>query len=311
MFMREVYWAVSRRLILLIVLLVVAAALLFSRLPIPPTYAGRTVENAGHLPVFLLVTLGLLTVLRVDYRIEGARLYALAGLIGAGLGFASEVIQRPLARDASWGDVFQDTIGVVCALALYALFERRSAVTRPRRIAAFVVALVCIAVYVAPLVRMAHAYVQRNAQFPVLVDFRSSVEPVWIRGYGINRHIDRGALEVDFSADGNPGVSVREPFPDWRRFKFVVIDVENPDAARFYLGVRVHDRGHGQAFGDRFNRTFELAAGERRTLRIALEDVRHGPRGRLMDMGHIMDITLFRESNKGSRRLRVYSMQLE
>jgi len=46
MFMREVYWAVSRRLIFLCVFVLLAAALLFVPLPIPPTYAGRTLENA-------------------------------------------------------------------------------------------------------------------------------------------------------------------------------------------------------------------------------------------------------------------------
>ena len=292
-------------------LLVVAAALLFSRLPIPPTFAGRTIENAGHLPVFLLVTLGLLTVLRADFRIEGARLYAIAGLLGAGLGFASEVIQRPLARDASWEDVFADAMGAACALALYALFDRRSAIGRPLKFAAAGVALACLAVYATPLVRMTHAYVHRNAQFPVLADFDSTIDLFWIVGYGINRNISEGALDVDFATDGFPGVSLREPVPDWTRFKTLVIDVENPGTDALNLGIRVHDRGHGQVFGDRFNRRFELAADERRTLRIALDDVRRGPRDRLMDMGHISDITLFRGGKEGSRRLRIYSVHLE
>lgn len=292
-------------------LLVVVAALLFARLPIPPTYAGRAIENAGHLPVFLLVTLGLLTVLRADYRIEGARLYALAGLLGVGLGFLSELIQRPLARDASWEDVFADAMGTVCALALYALFDRRTVMAKPVRLMALGVALLCIVVYVAPLVRMTRAYVHRNGQFPVLVDFQSSIELFWIVGYGINRDISRGALDVDFTADEFPGVSLHEPVPDWSNFRTLVIDVENPDSESLELGLRIHDRGHGRVFVDRFNRRFELAAGERRTLRIALDEVRRGPRDRLMDIGHISDITLFRGGNQGSRRLRIYSMRLE
>ena len=43
-----------------------------------------------------------------------------------------------------------------------------------------------------------------------------------------------------------------------------------------HLGVRVHDRVHNRMFNDRFNRNFELAPGERRNLRIPLEDIRHG-----------------------------------
>ena len=77
------------------------------------------------------------------------------------------------------------------------------------------------------------------------------------------------------------------------------------------LGIRVHDRKHNRQFNDRYNRHFTLAAGERRTLRIPLEDIRHGPRTRLMDMQQISDITLFRGKPAGSRRLEVYGMRLE
>ena len=42
-----------------------------------------------------------------------------------------------------------------------------------------------------------------------------------------------------------------------------------------------------------------------------IDDIRRGPRQRLMDMRHISDITLFRGDNQGSRRLRVYTIRLE
>jgi VanZ family protein len=110
----------------MLILFVLAGLLLFVPLPIAPTYAGRTLENAGHTPLFFLVTLGVHFTMRDHPRFQGAGLYALAGMIGAGIGFLSEVIQKPLARDASWEDVFADAVGAVLALAVYALFERRT-----------------------------------------------------------------------------------------------------------------------------------------------------------------------------------------
>jgi VanZ family protein len=313
MFMPEVYSSplVSHRLLILVALFVVVATLLFMRLPIPPTFAGRTIENAGHMPVFLLVTLGLLIVLRQDFKFAGARLYALAGLLGVGLGLASEVIQRPLARDASWEDVFADTMGAVCALALYALFDRGSQLRRGARLAAFVVALGCIVFYVAPLVRMTAAYVHRNGQFPVLADFRSRIETFWIVGYGVSRSIERDALEIEFLRGRFPGVSLHEPVSDWSGFKTLLIDVENPDDVKLDFTVRVHDRGHGEGYADRFNRHFELAAAQRRTLRIELADVARAPKTRRMNMRHISDIRLFRDAPEGARRLRIYTLRLE
>ena len=288
-----------------------AGLLLFVPLPIPPTYAGRTVENAGHAPLFFLLTLGVIFAMRDHPRFLGVRVYALAGLIGAGAGFLSEVIQKPLARDSSWDDVVADAIGVVCALALYALFDRRSKLRAWQRLGAFAVAISCIAIFILPIVRMARAYVHRNAQFPVLADFHSPIDLFWTRSYGVKREIVDNALDVELVADEFPGVAIHEPVPDWRRFKILVIDVENPEGEALNLGVRVHDRRHNRTFNDRFNRRFALEPFERRTLRIMLDEIRHGPRQRLMDMAHITEIALFRGGPTGSRRLRVYSLRLE
>jgi hypothetical protein len=302
---------VSHRLLIFVALFIVVATLLFMRLPVPPTFAGRTIENAGHMPVFFLVTLGLLIVLRTDFRFEGARLYALAGLMGAGLGFISEVIQEPLARDASWEDVFSDAVGAMCALAVYALFDRRSRLTRATWLAALVVAVACVAFYVTPLVRMTVAYLHRNGQFPVLANFHSPLDELWMVGYGTDHSLAGGALVVEFVRGRWPGVSLREPVPDWSSYRTLLIDVENPDAIKLGFTVRVHDRGHWRDYSDRFNRQFELAARERRTLRIDLGEVARAPRGRLMDMRQIADVTLLCDSRDGHRRLRIYTLRLE
>jgi len=302
---------VSRRLLYLLLLFVLAGLLLFVPMPIAPTYAGRTLENAGHTPLFFLVTLGVLFTMRDHPRFPGVRLYALAGMIGAGAGFISEVIQKPLARDASWEDVAADAVGAVLALAVYALFERRTKMRAWHRLGALAVALSCIAIFLTPIVRMTRAYVHRNGEFPVLADFHSRIELYWTLSFGVNREIVGDALEVEFVADEFPGVAFHEPVADWRNFKTLVIDVANPAAEPLDLGVRVHDRQHNHTFNDRFNRRYPLAAGERRTLRIPLEDIRNGPRQRLMDMAHISDIKLFRGGQAGSRRLRVYSLRLE
>ena len=286
------------------------------RLPIPPTYAGRTIENAGHVPLFFLVTLAVIYVLRGYPRFSlgahaATRLYLFAGLAGIGAGFLSEVIQRPLRRDASWEDVIADAIGVVCALAAHALFDRRSGLRRWHRALALGVVIACAAIYLAPIVAMTRAYLHRNGQFPVLADFRSRSELYWTMNLGTRREIVDDVLEVEFLAASFPGLSFHEPVPDWRPYQSLVIDVENPGSAPLDLGVRVHDRRHTHQFNDRFNRHFVLAPGERKVLRIPLEDIRRGPRSRLMDMQQISDVTLFRGDTEGSRQVRVHGMRLE
>lgn len=298
-----------RRLVLLILFVLVAALLLFVQLPIPPTYAGRTIENAGHMPLFLAATLFVLVILRHDFRQEGLRLYALAGILCIAAGLSSEVIQRHLQRDASWDDVLADSVGVLLGLALYALFDRRAALRGTTRAAALLIIAGCVTGYLAPLVTMVRAYVHRNGQFPVLADFHSSIESAWVVGYGARRTMGEGVLDVQFEPSSFPGISFHEPVPDWRGYKTLVIEVENPDEAPLILGVRVHDIGHGRAYADRFNRNFKLAPGERRVLEVALEDVQRAPRNRLMNMAEISNLTLFR-AGSGSYYMRLYSMRL-
>jgi VanZ family protein len=302
---------VPRRLLYLVVLFALAGLLLFVPLPFSPTYFTRTIENAGHTPLFFLLTLGLMFVLRTDPRFTGPRLYAAAGMVGAGTGFLSEVIQRPLSRDASWEDVAADALGVGLGLAVYVIFDRRSLLRRWHRVTALAVALICIAIFMLPIVRMTRAYVHRNGQFPVLADFHSRLELYWTVSIGVKRDIVDGVLNVEFGKEEFPGVSFHEPVPDWSRYKTLLIDVGNPDTTPLDLVVRVHDSAHTYTFNDRFNRNFLLAAGERRMLRIPLDDVRHGPRHRLMDMTHISDITLFKGEPSGSSRLHIYGLRLD
>jgi hypothetical protein len=300
----------------LLALLAIAGALLFMRLPIPPTYAGRTIENAGHVPLFFLVTLAFLFAMRDYRRFATGRygslwLYVCAGLAGIGAGFISEVIQRPLRRDASWEDVFADALGAVCAVAAYALVDKRHSLQRWHRLVALAIVLACTATYVAPIATMTRAYLHRNGQFPVLADFHSRLELYWTMSLGVRREIIDDTLDVEFAADNFPGLSFHEPVPDWNGYHALLIDIENLGTETLHLGVRVHDRHHRQQYNDRFNRHYQLGPGERKTLRISLEDIRRAPRSRQLDMRQISDITLFRARPSGSRHARVHGLRLE
>jgi len=302
---------VTRRLFLLVAFVFVAAALLFVPLPMPATYAGRTIENSEHTPLFLVGTLFILQILRHDFRIEGARLYVLSGLIAAGAGLLSEVIQRPLRRDASWEDVFSDCVGVLLALALHALFDRRRSLGAAPRAAVLLIAAGCLVTYAMPIVSMVRAYLHRDAQFPMLVNFDSRLELFWMYSYGLKREVRDGALDIVFDANEYPGVSFFEPVSDWRKYHQLILDVENPGDEVLRFGVRVHDKGRGREFTDRFNRRLEIGAGQRRQLAIPLDDIRRGPRNRLMDMAQITNVTVFRLHGAGSTRMRLYTMRLD
>ena len=302
----------SPRYLLLGLFVLAAAALLYMPLPIPPTHAGRIIENAGHMPLFFIGTLFALSILRHHWELAGARLYAYSGLIGAAASVASELLQKAVHRDPSWEDVLIDLLGVVCALAVHAVVDRREKLTTATRATSALVALFCIAAYLYPIINMARAYLHRDGQFPVLASFDSRVELLLMQRYGVNCDVISGVLEVEFVRRVFPGFTFKEPVPDWRRYKTLVIDAENPEAEYvLHLGVRVHDAGHGSEYSDRFNRKFDVGPGERRSLRIPLDDIHRAPRNRLMNMAQISDVTLFRTKEDGSQRLRLHGIRLE
>lgn len=282
-------------------------------LPLPGTFASRTIENSGHTPLFLIGTLLLIGILRHDFRLEGGRLYAIAGVLGTGAGLLSEVIQKPLRRDASWEDVFADAVGVICALALHAALDRRNALRAPGRGALLVVFAVGICIFLMPIVNMTLAYMHRSKHFPVIATFDSPIQQLWVVGYGVNREVRDGALEVRFVSKRFPGIAFFEPVADWSRFQTLVIDVENPEDEVLNLGLHIYDEGRhrGRRYADRFNRSFQLAAGERRVIRVPLEDIRRGPKDRLMNMTRISNVTLLRSEPGGSQRFRLHQVRLE
>ena len=160
-------------------------------------------------------------------------------------------------------------VGVLLALALYALFDRRSAFrrrdARGSRCSSW---LGCVVIYVAPIVSMARAYLHRDGQFPVLANFDSRVELVLDRRL---RHQTRRPSTAcstwNSHRDKFPGVLIPRtgaglaPFQDPGRSTWKILT-----AVPLKLGMRVHDIGHGREYIDRFNRNFELAPQERRDI---------------------------------------------
>jgi hypothetical protein len=104
----------------------------------------------------------------------------------------------------------------------------------------------------------------------------------------------RSALRVEFGTAPYAGMSIDEPYPDWRTAHTLVLDLRNPGEIDLSLVVRVHDRAHNYQFQDRFNCEFTLRAGERREIAIPIADIEHAPAGRLMDLSQIAGIIVFR-----------------
>src|SRR5690606_7196324 len=204
------------------------------------------------------------------------------------IGWLIECMQLLIGRDYSLGDVAADTVGMGCGL----LAGGRLRLRLQRRL------FVAVAVLLLALAVLEMQSTFRSAvdayfawrSFPVLADVELGPLPSLQRerfgGGEASLQVESTALRVDLRAGKYPGFAL-DDFPnDWRGWRYLVFDLENPDTTPLPLRCRIHDAAHNHEHVDRYNRRFTLIPG-RQQLRIDLAEVAAAPRGRAMDIAGI------------------------
>lgn len=282
-----------------------------------PTRFAHTLQKLAHPATFGAIALLFLTLFRHETpRRFGSYVvaFALTVLCGAG----TEVAQAFVARDPSLLDVLRDALGASTALAGFATLVP-GADARGRgawRVMGALFAFVGFAVMVAPISISLAAYARRDLRYPTLLEACSPLDRYFLSGgsadvkvvasTGLTTSPCGRALRVEFGAAPNAGISVDEPYPDWRTAHTLVLDLRNPGDLDLSLLLRVHDRAHNNQFGDRFNREFTVHARERLEIAIPIAEIEHAPAGRLMDLSQIAGVIVFRD-----RGTRVGSFEVE
>jgi VanZ family protein len=266
-----------------------------------PTRFAHTLQKLAHPVTFGAIALLFLTLLRNDAP-SRLRSYVVAFALTVVCGAGTEVAQAFVARDPSLLDVLRDALGASTALAAFAtLIPGADARGRGAwRVMGALFAIMGLAIMAAPISISLAAYAHRDLQFPTLIEACSPLDRYFLSGdvkvvqsTGLTASRCGSALRVEFG-NQHGGMSVDEPFPDWRAVHTLVLDLRNPGETDLSLVLRVHDRAHNYQFQDRFNREFTLRARERLEIAIPIADIEHAPAGRLMDLSQITGIILFR-----------------
>ena len=283
---------------------VAAAALLalvqFATLPAQPKMLV-VINNFAHGPVFGALALILLGWLRPHFVSRPWFGYAAALLLAVAAGIAIEVLQIFTRRDASVADVLTNTLGAGCCLSLAAYFDRSiwHSRSRPRPRWLLIAAGVQLSMMLMPVGHALLGYASRMGRFPTIMQFTSPLDMYFIELRNceeIAGHVGDPALRVRCWGSDWPGISNIEPVRDWRRYQRLQIDVTNPGESELTLGLRIHDIGKGQAYEDRFNREFTIAAGTRQVLDVPLKDIASSPANRQLELSRIGGLVLFRVS---------------
>jgi hypothetical protein len=302
--MKWIHRSVPALIVILLVVVVFA--------PVPGgTRWTRTLEDSGHGPAFACIALLIWVIVRVLpplQRLAAGREYLIALVAAIVLGALSELAQMLAGRDASLMDWRNDVLGAIAALALLWAFEpQRRERSAAQRGAAVLVAVAIVVLLVTPLALSTLEYQRRDARFPVLADFTGAYDRYFIEQIGTaiepapmpapwSKRDDEQAMLVTFMVVPYPGVGVIEPCADWRAYTSLAVDLTNPADIDLELGLRVHDARHTNEYDDRYNTFVRIPARTRTVLRVALADVRHGPKERLLDLHQVAGVVLFRES---------------
>jgi hypothetical protein len=287
-------------------LLLLGALLLFPILVGTPddTRFWRALFNLGHAPLSGLLALVIRGYLasraRAAGRDAGRRASLAAFAVTLAVGAAIEVVQLAQAhRNPSWADLARDAAGAAGFLLLHeALAGRPQRAAAPRRApwARRTIGLAGVALLAATTTSFAgtiRLYAERNRAVPTLFALDGS----WWERELIDEDEARltfpgGLARLDLEAAEYPGVTLEEPYPDWRGYTNLVLTIVSNLDSPLPMVLRVHDAAHNKRFGDRFNRRLVVRPGEN-TFRIPIDEIRRGPRGREMDMSRIRQILLF------------------
>ena len=259
--------------------------------------SSKEVWNLGHigyfaLLIFLLARIPPLQRQPLWRQWLGLLLFSL--LLGAGI----ELLQYGTTRSPDLGDISRDMAGALLALAFHPRLSRFK--TCSYRSIARALALLVLFIHLLPLTFALLDEMIARQQFPVLGDFSTPFE-LWRWDGGADRRVvdlEAGrALEVGLKTTRYSGAGLAYFPADWRGYQTLNLVFYNPDDKPLRITLRVHDRRHEQgprayATNDRFNRAYLLAKGWNK-ISVSLKQIEHAPRGRLMDLSQISDVSFF------------------
>jgi len=266
--------------------------------------------DTAHIPLYGFVAVAILYALAV-FASKPNRSpwwdYALALAASTALGALTELVQGLGLGDADILDFVRDIVGGGAFLLMALAFDRRmfprSPLTHRRRSALGLLAAAILAASFVPLTTLALACLQRNAAFPLLADFDDSWEGKFIHTRDAELEIatppagwghaagDRAA-RITFASGDYPALLITEPYPDWRGYDRLVIDVYSELDHALTLALRMDDAGQKEEHGNQFNRRLVIQPGVNR-IAIPLAEVEQGERGRSLDMGRMHSVVLF------------------
>ena len=322
----------ASRLTVSLLLLILFGNMAVLWIPVPThTALWKAFNNFCHVPLFGGMAIILLYLARQLGEPRGWSVgshYGMAFIGAVLLGVVSEGLQLlSSSRYGEWSDLLLDVLGSVCALGLYATYDRNLTGSlagwrqAPRKYMVHAGVGLLVVVALSPVLTWAYAYWDRAARFPSLCQFSSAWEMMFVRGTNSELQIVPPPIgwkksrvdtvgHVVFHPKKYPGIRVDEPYPDWRGFEEFSLEVYSELSGPQELSIRIDDAHHNQEHADRFNRGVIIKPGLNH-IQIPLEEIRQAPVGREMDLAAIKTLILFAVNPPEEFSLYIDNLRLE
>ncbi len=285
--------------------------------------SGMTKEfiSSLHAPGFAVVTALALFWARTRYNKRHAYLFAAA--LAFLLGLLSEVSQIAGPRDAGFSDLAANTIGIVAALGILALFDRDMRESLPGKAKTAVVATTAIATLLAvtPSTIYAYALTARYAGSPTLVSFDRFWEPLIYGPREASRleHVlapgtwdVREKRIVRLTANPDNRLLFRlEPVPDWTGYQYLVFTASSADDRSYNVSFVVRDTWRRSPYRDNAYIQPLLLTPQPQEFRIPIDAIRTGPVAAELDTSSVGMIYLFAPEPDGKEALLLSGFRLE
>lgn len=316
----------SLSLLTLLVIVLLAALVIFLEIP-ERTRFWFELFTAGHTVVFGLCALACLKlslVLASDRFKFRLTYYLTAFILALIVGAATEIIQPFVGRDGTLADLIRDILGAVAFLFVAMTFDKQLSwdfrTGRWLRHFVRVLAPVLILLIFWPAIKWGGAYIYRDRQMPVVMDFSSSVMRLFTRVANAKLDIvtppdvwqgmTEKVADLTLYPGIYPGLTMRELSPDWSAFRELNFAVFSERTDTLTIEFRVNDRLHNEKYNDRFNTLLKIAPGENRFL-FPLERIRKTSSGRVMDLTHMGTIVFFAHRPVDSVRFLISNVRLQ
>ena len=271
------------------------------------------VWDLGHVIFFFLLVLCIEAVRPLHFW----RDWLWVGVAVLLLGLVIESLQYYIGRNASWDDVLHNLYGVFLALTLGGGGITNKFLLASLRLLSVVVLMPSLWMTFC----VAYADLRMRGQFPLINNFENEYELRQVVRIGkSNReqsenHATNGkySLAVNLGMEKYSGVKWLGRYGNWSQYSSVAIDIFSTADEPFDLVLKIADLQHDMGqnlLTDRFNRSITISPGHN-AIRVDLEEIKHAPAGRVMQMDKINCLELFSVSLDAPRLIYVDHLRLE